>query len=514
MRTERPDRGVSRFFLLFGLVLGAGLLLWLGLGLRVGDGGFFDRYLSDVIILTAGVVASFFAASSPRMRRWILSMRTGLIVLVILAVASLIGVIFTQGANPEEYVARFGETGYRILGGLGFLNVFHVWWYKALLFLLIYLVTACSLRRARTILRSAFGSSFRFDEKDLPGQSGREEIKLRRPIAETAETVRSFLSERGYRAASEMRGGERCSLFAARGRLCRLGTLSIHLSLALILAGGYVAVAAGNRYLQWAAEGEIFRVRRAGFEVQVNSFDIVTTEEGRIKDYLADLTVLEAGREVMRRVVEVNKPLKYKGINIYQSSYRRDPRSVEEALFRLEDDEGNVLAERLVLPFREPTPVPGADLTVEVLDYAADFVMDVKTREVASRSAEPFNPAIKVRYETSGGEPYEEWLFLSGMAMPRDEDLPYRLRFLMLDPTWLTGLEVAHQPGLILVWIGFALMSVGTILSLYLNHRRVWVLIQAEGDESTLFLGGSSNRDRVGFEQTLKEWRRALEPGC
>jgi len=184
-------------------------------------------------------------------------------------------------------------------------------------------------------------------------------------------------------------------------------------------------------------------------------------------------------------------------------------------LFQLEDRDGQVLAEDLELPFGKPVKVPGLDLTLQALDYAADFVIDTRTRQVESRSQHPRNPAIKVLFELPGQEPYEEWHFLSGVGMHRQEDPPYRLRFLDFEPQLATGLEVAYQPALILVWIGFALMTIGVCVSLYLNHRRVWILIRPEGPEdrvsSRLFLRGSSNRDQDGWEKTLEEWGTALQ---
>jgi len=438
-----------------------------------------------------------------------------LIVLVIIAAASLVGVIFTQGASPQEYIARFGNTGYRILNFLGVLRVFHVWWYKGLLLLLTYLVTACSLRRARTLLRLAFKPTFHLKEQDYKGSPVPRGLRLPMAPADATEKVLGFLSKRGFRAMYRRTEDGAIGLYAARGRLSRLGTLGLHLSLVFILGGGYVAATAGYRYLQWASPGETFGIEGVDFEIRVDSFSIETTPTGQIRDYLTSLTVLEEGREVLRKMIEVNVPLTYGGINIYQSSYRNDPRAVRTASFQLEDGDGQVVLEDFKLPFGEPVKVPDVDLTLEATDYSADFVIDTKTRQVRSRSQDARNPAIKVRFEVPGEDPYEEWLFLSGIDMHRKENPPYRLRFRDVEPQLSTGLEVAYQPALILVWIGFALMTLGVVLSLYLNHRRLWALIQADGAEgqtaSRLYLGGSSNRDEEGWTRILKDWSASLK---
>lgn len=515
MATRETEGRTSHFFLVVGLLFLAGLIACVVLVLLAGDPGLWRRRAFDLGSLAVGTLVSFTAVRSQGVRRWILSMRVGVIVLVILGLASLLGVIFTQNASPGEYIDRFGRTGYRILDGIGVLRVFHVWWYKGLLLLLTYLVTACSLRRARTLLRIAFTPTFHRTEHEFRGAPVPDGLRTPAAVEKATEKVTRILSRKGFRSASRETDEGGIALFATKGRFSRLGTLALHLSLVFILGGGYITGTAGFRYLQWASPGQTFGIEGVDFEVRVDSFSIETTPEGRVKDYLSDLTVLEDGREVLEKTIEVNVPLKYGGINIYQSSYRGDPRKVEEALFTLLDGEGQILEEQLLVPYGEPMNVPGQDLTLEILDYASDFVVDTQARVVRSRSRDPRNPAIKVRYTTPAREPYEEWLFLSGIDMHRQEGIPYRLRFIDFRPMFSTGLEVASQPALILVWIGFVLMTLGATLSLYLDHRRLWVLIRPEGSAdagaSRVYLGGSSNRDQKGWTRTLKEWGASIE---
>ena len=45
----------------------------------------------------------------------------------------------------------------------------------------------------------------------------------------------------------------------------------------------------------------------------------------RPKDFTSKLTIIDGGKEVKQKVIEVNDPLQYKGIFIYQSSYGTAP---------------------------------------------------------------------------------------------------------------------------------------------------------------------------------------------
>ena len=54
------------------------------------------------------------------------------------------------------------------------------------------------------------------------------------------------------------------------------------------------------------------------------------------KEYLSDLVVPENGREVLKKTIQVNDPLKFKGISFYQSSYGFIPPKPGESKAELE----------------------------------------------------------------------------------------------------------------------------------------------------------------------------------
>ena len=53
-----------------------------------------------------------------------------------------------------------------------------------------------------------------------------------------------------------------------------------------------------------------------------NNFALLYEQSGMVvKDYKSILRVVEGGKTVMTKIIEVNDPLKYKGYVFYQSSY-------------------------------------------------------------------------------------------------------------------------------------------------------------------------------------------------
>ncbi len=72
------------------------------------------------------------------------------------------------------------------------------------------------------------------------------------------------------------------------------------------------------------------------------------------------------------------------------------------------------------LELGKPTALGDTGLTATALVFVPDFVMDEKG--ITTRSPEPNNPAVKVRIEEAGREPFEGWLFA---AMPEIHPFPH-----------------------------------------------------------------------------------------
>ncbi len=66
-----------------------------------------------------------------------------------------------------------------------------------------------------------------------------------------------------------------------------------------------------------------------------------------------------------------------------------------------------------------------------------------------------------------------------------------------------TGLQVAKDPGVWVVWIGCALLIVGLIISFFFSHQRIWVRIP-KGPGREIVIAGSASKNRVGFEKVFE----------
>ena len=105
-------------------------------------------------------------------------------------------------------------------------------------------------------------------------------------------------------------------------------------------------------------------------------------------------------------------------------------------------------------------------------------------------------PAARIEVTRPGGNPQP---FVVFRDFPRfDEERGGDLIFSYegADEKYYTGLQVAKDPGVWVVWFGCTLMVLGTIMAFVLSHKRIWVRVS----RGHVTLGGSASKNQGGFQ--------------
>ena len=63
-----------------------------------------------------------------------------------------------------------------------------------------------------------------------------------------------------------------------------------------------------------------------------------------------------------------------------------------------------------------------------------------------------------------------------------------------------TGLQVAKDPGVEIVWVGCFLMVIGIYFAFFISHRRIWVRIQ----DGSVIVGGNASKNQGGFQRAFE----------
>jgi cytochrome c biogenesis protein len=88
---------------------------------------------------------------------------------------------------------------------------------------------------------------------------------------------------------------------------------------------------------------------------------------------------------------------------------------------------------------------------------------------------------------------------------------PYTFILRDVDTRYYTGLQIAKDPGVSLVWAGCFLMVGGFFVTFFMSHRRIWIRITREKTGTRISLAGSASKNPVGIERELSHLARHMQ---
>jgi len=180
-------------------------------------------------------------ARSRGMWQWLASVRTGIVLLILVGLAALAGTLILQRPinDPSKLHEAYSPEVLRWLDKLSLTDVFHSWWFIALLALFAANIVVVSVDRFPAAWRYYSRPYRRAESHFLRSLRNQRQI----PIEDTAEGIeRAELAFRRMGLRPEYISDDRgsISLYAERHRISRMAPFIVHASLLLILAGGII----------------------------------------------------------------------------------------------------------------------------------------------------------------------------------------------------------------------------------------------------------------------------------
>lgn len=482
-------------------------------------------------------------------------MRTALILLLLIALASVAGSLLPQRPNSPERVLEYRAEHLvwgTFLDRAGLFDVFGSWWFVLITTLLFVSLIACLVPRTRALSRALRTPPMQAREIDaLPRYA---EVRVAAAPDPAIDVARRTLRRRRFRVA---RDPARAALAAEKGVAREVGSLAFHWAFILLLAGVIYGKGTGFSGLIAVVEGQTWVDAEANYDGTIQAgrfFDGFTGVGLRLRDFRSDF--LRTGQPMdfvssvdlqnpdgsmlRQQEIRVNEPAKVEGLWIYQSGFGWAP-MIEVT------DGGEVVSSGPVVMDRDPAPegivefampwrgvvkLPGAGVGAGGMDRAIELELWPDSRAFAALldpGAEPqamlvaFDPIIRFTvWEGSLTDLATNRLDTTGMRQvssgivgaERTADLESgdtlagaggepgsgaTISFLELRE--YSVFQVARDAGLPLVLAAAILILVGLLPALYSSRRKVWVRADPDGDGAVLKVGGLAMQRKPQFEE-------------
>lgn len=482
---------------------------------------------------------------APLRRTWrqLTSMRTALLLLFLLALASIPGSFLPQrGLNPvavQEYFTEHPDLA-PLMDRLFLFDVFAAPWFAAVYLLLFISLVGCLWSRIRLHARA-----LRTPPPAVP------RVLTRLPASERWETsagpdevlaaVQAQL--RGWRIRRTDTG-----ISAERGYLRETGNLLFHVSLVVLLVGIAMGGLLGFQGTVLVKEGEGFAntvlayddikpgrrfdaSRLVPFNFVLDDFRATYAQDGKALTFDADLRYAEGPDDDLEPYnLRVNHPLEVDGAKTYLLGHGYAPKVL------VVDREGNELPQTVAcLPqgvtFLSTCTIKVPDAAGEQLAFEGVFtpttVQDPETGRVTSVYPAPENPALTlIGYRgdlgIDSGAPTSVYNLedRSGLVPIGDGETPVKLEpgqtwdldgggsLTFVETTEWATFQVTQDPGKLVALVASAGMVLGLCLSLFVRRRRVWVraLPAGEGDAAGRTVVEVAGLARTGPEAFREEF--------
>jgi cytochrome c biogenesis protein len=490
--------------------------------------------------------------------RGLTAMRTALVLLFLLALASIPGALLPQWVlNPtktQQYITSHGWWG-QLLDKLQFFNVFSSVWFSAVYVLLFVSLVGCLLPRSLDYGKQLFAK---------PVLTPRNLARLPHHAQSTVDidaavvpkiTAAARRQLRGWRTVEREEADGARSVSAERGYLREIGNLVFHFALlGLIVAfavgkmfsysGQVIVLANGSQfcnagvlnYDSFTPGLQVDGTQLDPWCVKINDFSAGYLPTGQPVSYTSNIDY-QSGNNLATNTwvpyqLKENSPLRTAGDRIYLLGHGYAPQftvtfpngQTRTGLIQWKTDDPTTMLGEGATKFdppgvTDPNVLRQKQLAITGL-FAPTALFDGTV--VSSAYPAPDNPAVSlfIYQGDLGRDSASQSIFTidqtmvasgqlrkvaqSNLTLGQSVSLPdgTKVRFDLVQQ-WVS-LQVSHDPTQVYVLIFAVLMLLGLITSLVIKRRRIWIRVAPADDgggtrRTVVEVGGLARTDQAGY---------------
>jgi cytochrome c biogenesis protein len=447
------------------------------------------------------------------------SVRLTIVLLLSMAATSIIGTLIPQNESPQAYLKAFGAFLYRFFDVLGFLDLYHSWWFQTLMLLLALNVLVCSIDRLSATWRIIFPERPKFNLSRFRRLEQKEEFTKNGLAEQLKKNYRAIISRKfRYCRVEETDSGY--AIFGERGRWTRIGVYIVHLSVICMLVGGvigsrfgfegYVNLAPGQAAQQIQLRNRNQRLQ-LDFAIRCDDFKVSFYPSGAPEEFRSSLSIIEQGKVVKSQDIIVNDPLHYKGISIFQASYGSLPSRQQDV--QIPDELTLAFTSKATGMIYQKKATVGQ--TIKLPESLGKFTVDEFRNSYKFRGQDLGATIVGTLHQRDGAAvevvlpiQFPSFDKMGPMfSKTRKDDVLISVSGIKVQPVeerYFTGLQVSRDPGVWVVYSGFILIIVGCFVTFFISHRQICVDIIESGEKCRIMVSGTANKNKLGNERKVK----------
>jgi cytochrome c biogenesis protein len=429
------------------------------------------------------------------------SVKLAIYVLILIAVTSIIGTIIPQNANDSFYFHKYGEFLYKLFLTLGFYNMYQAWWFLLLLLLLVINLVVCSIDRLNKTWKIIFPKKISFNVERFRKLKTKETFEKENDFDTLVSEYKLYLSKH-FRTIIEKNSENSAAIYVEKGRWARFGVYIVHLSIIMLLIGALIGAIFGFKGHINLIEGQTANSillsqqeieKKFGFTIRCNTFVVKFYDTGAPEEFKSNISIIENNKEVFKRDIIVNDPLRYKNINFFQSSY--GVASADNVTLEIESNSSKmVYHQKVTIGQTFNIPENGGTFTLVRYMPNSDFrghdLGESFIGSVKKADGKEFMVMLPTRFPTFDKMRKGDFTFIAEKSTKK----------------YYTGLQVTYDPGVLYVYAGFIFMIVGCFVTFFISHISIMVEItKNKNNKISIAVCGKSNRNTQSMKLKIKK---------
>lgn len=405
----------------------------------------------------------------------IADLRFAIIILLIIASFSIIGTVVEQDQSIEIYKLNypldkpvFGFLSWNLILKFGFDHVYKTWWFITCIIIFGMSLLSCTILQQIPSLKIARRCQFFRTPQSF------SRLKIAKKILDSNLNQLLVTIKQNQYSIFQQKN----IIYCYKGLIGRIAPLIVHFSMILILLGSLLGSITGFKAQEIIPKTEIFHIQNIVTNGQltlvprtctrVNDFWITYYSKKTINQFYSNISMLDnTGNEIWQETIFVNSPARYNNITYYQTDWNL-------ISLRIKDESSLITQYPLVSIFSD--------------------------RDKIWLSWIPTTPDLKdgftllVNNLQGYGSIYNKFgNFIGNLEL--NETFQSKTFITLLDLISSTGLQIKSDPGIPIIYSGFAFLMLSTLIS-YLTYSQVWLLKEGK----VIYMGGNTTRAIFDFE--------------